>query len=221
MYKIIYLTVVFFMFTIELMSQNIHKISYGVEYLGYSIDTTNVESAVLQYLLKDENTSKQFLNNKDILFELYFNRNQSIFISIDLLEKDDDSKSISGKSKISEYAYSLKKNQLYEKNYSKFIQIKTPAYDWKILDEYKYILGYKCQKAIINDYSKSKPKIVAWFTEEIPLPYGPVNFYGLPGIILELDRSDRRVYAQKIEETNFSDMNEFLDEKKFSFNEKE
>lgn len=199
-------------------AQVVSKISYKVEYLRYSVDTTNVEPDVLSFLIKDENESKRFLNSQNALFELFFDKNQSLFISIELLNRDDDLIPVSLKSKVSEYVYSSSSNNLYSKNHSKFVKIETPVYNWEIKDDFKTILGYKCQKAVIYNYSKSKPIITAWFTENIPLPYGPSNFFGTPGIILELNRYDRVIYATDIENTNFMDMNELFKEKKLTIN---
>ncbi|HFX17973.1 MAG TPA: GLPGLI family protein [Flavobacteriales bacterium] len=56
--------------------------------------------------------------------------------------------------------------------------------DWTINYEKKMIGGYKCYKA-----TKKCPcgrDIVAWFTPEIPLPFGPAGYAGTPGLILQL-----------------------------------
>jgi GLPGLI family protein len=61
-----------------------------------------------------------------------------------------------------------------------------PAYKWKILSEIRDIQGYICMSAETTDTLKGQ-RVVAWFTTELPLPYGPEQYGGLPGIILELD----------------------------------
>lgn len=55
--------------------------------------------------------------------------------------------------------------------------------DWKLEDKYKTISGYECQKASVTFRGRNYD---AWFTTEIPLPYGPWKFGGLPGLILEI-----------------------------------
>lgn len=201
-------------------SQNVYKIDYGVEYLNYSVDTLEVDPAVKSYLIQNENDSKKFLSSSRTLFELYFDRNKSVFINVEVMETDDQSKSVTLLSKVSEYAYSAKKQQLFSKNDSRFIQIEPHIQNWEIIEETKNILGYRCKKAIIKDYSKSKPKITAWFTEEIPMPYGPVNFYGLPGIILELNRYDRRIYALEVMQTDINSISDILKKKRLKIIEK-
>lgn len=54
--------------------------------------------------------------------------------------------------------------------------------NWQIENTRKKINGYDCRKAIII---YGKKKIIAWYTEEIPISEGPYAFKGLPGLILE------------------------------------
>ena len=56
--------------------------------------------------------------------------------------------------------------------------------DWTISYEKKYIGGYKCYKA--TKKCKCGKDIVAWFTPEIPVPFGPAGYAGTPGLILQL-----------------------------------
>ncbi len=71
-------------------------------------------------------------------------------------------------------------------------------YAWKITGEQKELLGYTCQKAILQDTAQN---LVAWFTPQIPLPNGPDAYGQLPGMILEtnIDDGKRTVVASKID----------------------
>lgn len=71
---------------------------------------------------------------------------------------------------------------------------------WRILNELKDVAGHICMKAITNDPIK-KQKVVAWFAQDIPHNGGPERYFGLPGMILELDLNDGAVVisAEKIE----------------------
>lgn len=60
---------------------------------------------------------------------------------------------------------------------------------WKILSEIKDIEGYVCMSAETRDTIKGQ-RIVAWFTDQIPVPAGPEMSGGLPGMILELEVND-------------------------------
>ncbi|WP_329903899.1 GLPGLI family protein [Porphyromonas pogonae] len=60
---------------------------------------------------------------------------------------------------------------------------KTPTQQWTLAPGDSIIAGYKCKKATTafrgRDY-------VAWYTEEVELPFGPYLFGGLPGLIFKL-----------------------------------
>lgn len=60
---------------------------------------------------------------------------------------------------------------------------------WKILNEIKDVAGFICMKAETTDSIKNY-KIIAWFTDALPLSTGPEEFDGLPGTILELIKND-------------------------------
>ena len=56
-------------------------------------------------------------------------------------------------------------------------------WDWKITNETKEILGFKCKKATSNAFGYL---FIAWFTEDVAINAGPEKFDGLPGLILNL-----------------------------------
>jgi len=62
--------------------------------------------------------------------------------------------------------------------------------DWIVLDESREIGGMKCQKAKASVHGR---EYEAWFSGEIPLPYGPWKLQGLPGLILEARSTDGSV----------------------------
>ncbi len=66
---------------------------------------------------------------------------------------------------------------------------------WKIGDQIKEIAGHLCSKATTTDELK-KQSITAWFAQDIPVPAGPERFYGLPGLILELDINEGDVIIE-------------------------
>jgi len=64
--------------------------------------------------------------------------------------------------------------------------------DWKVIEEFKDISGFKCQKA--TGFFRGR-EYTAWFTSEIPVPFGPWKLHGLSGLILEAYDTDQMIYV--------------------------
>ena len=67
--------------------------------------------------------------------------------------------------------------------------------NWKISDSTKTFGSYPVQKAVTEFGGRNW---VAWFTQDIPIPYGPYKFNGLPGLILELYDSKKEYYFKLV-----------------------
>lgn len=83
-------------------------------------------------------------------------------------------------------SFNRKKNKftIYRKLASNFYSYEqNNNIKWTIHNEKKYIGNFIAQKAI-GKYGGRE--WTAWFTNEIPFPYGPYVFYGLPGLILQI-----------------------------------
>lgn len=115
------------------------------------------------------------------------------------------------------------KNQadLYGKLF--LIQDSLKTIDWKITDDIKMIGKHTCFKATAiiknrglptnfrpgeqqTDDLKEERKIgdemiivTAWFTLDIPVSQGPAMYYGLPGLILEVNAGNTTILCSKIE----------------------
>lgn len=76
-------------------------------------------------------------------------------------------------------------------------------FDWKIEDNVnKNILGYNCIKATTKFRGRN---YVVFFTKDIPIPDGPWKFNGLPGLILEVNEQDNRIYYLATEITSIDE----------------
>jgi Protein of unknown function (Porph_ging). len=64
-----------------------------------------------------------------------------------------------------------------------------PKFNWKLENEEKNIIGYKCKKATGQYRGRN---YIAWYAEEIPINNGPYIFEGLPGLILEAEDLDQK-----------------------------
>jgi len=81
---------------------------------------------------------------------------------------------------------------------------------WVITQETKQIAGYSCTKATTKFRGR---EWIAWFTSEIPLPFGPWKLNGLPGLILEAsDTTNKYTFLA----TNIENVESGLFEKDFS-----
>ena len=85
--------------------------------------------------------------------------------------------------------------------------------DWKLGKETKQIGSYTCYKAttkrqiITRTVSTEKEsvqdtieiEVVAWYTPQIPLSHGPDIYWGLPGLIMEINTDKTTILCTKIE----------------------
>lgn len=132
--------------------------------------------------------------------KMYFNANESLLTNLE---------------EASEYGWSSRTEDYFiYRNYSQekkieiiemlgktyVIEDSLRAPNWKVLNQIKDVAGYICMKAVSEDTVKHQ-KITAWFTGDIPVSAGPERYYGLPGMILELEINDGDVVitASKVE----------------------
>lgn len=103
------------------------------------------------------------------------------------------------------YMDNLNNIEYFKKNNGALIKSEIKDKNWEITTETKTIDNYKCYKAIYKyEYQardlKTKTRIItAWFTPALPFRYGPKNYNGLPGLILELQDWNTTFLATKIE----------------------
>jgi GLPGLI family protein len=99
-------------------------------------------------------------------------------------------------------------NNLQDQTYLKYMDQMGKTYvvrgnlnppKWRVMNEIRDILGHMCMKAVSEDPIKGQ-KITAWFASDIPVPIGPEEQFGLPGLILAYDINDGMliVEAEKI-----------------------
>lgn len=146
---------------------------------------------------------------KDLSFELVFNKYESVFKVAKQLSQDYDNyyvKSaigIAGKGVY--YSNFIDKEKLIYKDFlgdEFLIEVPFNDYNWIITKDTKIISGYTCYKATMEiketDIHPSGIKIVAWFTNELPAPFGPKGYGGLPGLILELNENNLSFLVSQI-----------------------
>jgi len=67
--------------------------------------------------------------------------------------------------------------------------------NWKLIPERKKIGEYVCMKATVIHEGD---EVTAWFTPQIPVPAGPAEYYGLPGLVLAVERLDETIFLASV-----------------------
>ena len=106
----------------------------------------------------------------------------------------------------------LQEQEMMGKEY--LIKDKSEPFEWVLSEETKKIGNYTAQKASFTKIVDSKRfstgmtemenvkdtlQVTVWFTPEIPVSHGPEYYFGLPGLILEVQNQGRTLICEKIE----------------------
>jgi GLPGLI family protein len=152
----------------------------------------------------------------DRTFFLDFTTHESVYKEKQKLSKPGGRFSMSGQDRLlyknlNEKIY-VEKKPLFQEIYR--IIDTLPDYKWKITGETKKIGNYTVIKAVGKEkvqrlkpspkdkqkdeleWEEKEKELVAWFTPEIPIQNGPSKYWGLPGLIMQLDK-DGEVYLLK------------------------
>ena len=184
--------------------------------ISYTIQVTNIDFSKIE---NDSTTSievknivnKVFKDTKPVTAVLNFINNESLY-ELDLIneiaiENDREinlTKIMARDGKY--YVNNALKEILHEENFvGDLFLIKYQPKNWKLSQETKQIGNYTCFKAVTIRKAKDKEgndedKIIeAWYTPEIPVNFGPKEYNGLPGLILEVQEGKLNIVASKIE----------------------
>ena len=110
---------------------------------------------------------------------------------------------LAGKGKF--YVNNSLKEYLYQKDFmGDLFLITHQPIKWQLSQEEKQIGNYTCYKAttiktVENRKGAFEREITAWYTPQIPVNFGPKEYNGLPGLILELTQVKLTFSAIKIE----------------------
>lgn len=80
--------------------------------------------------------------------------------------------------------------QYFDSAFMSLLTYKEPVIkDWKLINETKVINTINCKKAEVTFKGRNW---IAWYSTDIPFPYGPMKFSGLPGLIIKItdDKGD-------------------------------
>ncbi|MGV8945790.1 MAG: GLPGLI family protein [Lutibacter sp.] len=185
------------------------KISYTVQ--ATNIDFSKIENDSTKSIEVKNMVYKVFEDTKPVEAVLNFINNESIY-ELDLINE----MAIENESKINltkimarsgkYYVNNVSKEILHEENFTgDLFLIKYQPKVWELSQETKQIGNYTCFKAVIIRKTKDKEgnevdKIIeAWYTPQIPVNFGPKEYNGLPGLILEVQEGKLNIVASKIE----------------------
>ena len=147
-------------------------------------------------------------------YKMKFNDSLSFSLETDIKKTSDKSVNITEQKGVSRvsfvgrknltpqyYYHNRSKNEFYfRKNYyneTLLVKEEEQDWDWILTEETQLIGRFVCKKATTKFRGRN---YTAWYTEQIPLPYGPWKLNGLPGLILEAYDDDGvfQLYATRI-----------------------
>ncbi len=202
--------------TSVVFSQNTKKATYSIV-TSENEKTKNLPEHLKKTIQDAEDASE------NLLPILIFNDSISVF----KLEENtiiDNDLSVITVCKCKKPVFTLAKKNIVLRNNTNSIAVKEDEYiiidslqtKWDITSESKKIGNFKCYKAtqeITNISSQKnadgnvrifKRTLIAWFSPEIPYPFGPAGYGGLPGLILELQDENKLFGLQKLESVSAS-----------------
>ena len=172
------------------------KITYDIAQIEY---TDQGKNADFTNMLK---TAKQQQ------YQLLFNKEYTSFTLVDYMDDDSSSPFYNSLAKTyvsyADFYFDYKnKDEIEDIGDGTLLEQKIPELDWKITSESRTIDQYQCYKATYSFDYMSRGKtvtrvIIAWFAPSLPYSFGPKQYYGLPGLILELTDRNITFLASKI-----------------------
>lgn len=146
---------------------------------------TNKEVELMSFLLKYNHSKSYFKKNKNLIIDEFRAKLASVYVGANkVLHQFLDNKQTVYNKQIS--------NKMYQ------VIDTTLMRNWNLTNETKKIEGYTCYKAELtqfNERAQNNYIITAWYTPEIPAPFGPIGYGGLPGLILELKNKNGFIFS--------------------------
>lgn len=197
---------------VVLQAQNIelvevtYKLQINLNTLTESVQTNYTPS-------QQESIKREYKKRSQLDYTLLFNNNEALFFLSDSIvslyhdNNDNILKKFIKTAKNKKYYKNIQQNKsIFQKEVGgESLLITAPFNDlnWQLTNTSKKIGNYMCYRAVLKDGHNQllydeKMVIEAWYTPEIPIPFGPFSFEGLPGLILELQLGRNVYYAANI-----------------------
>lgn len=197
-------TFLFFIISATFFSQNISgKVTYQITTKPFAekrIDSItkkiNIKNKKLRNMVKS-----MFKDMPDITSFLDFNKNESLYYLEDKMDNSSRrtiniNRIIAGGDNKTYNNVRTKEHFRTSDTFGEPLLIEILPQQWQITQESKKIGKYLCFKATTqieqeNRKGKYIKTVIAWFTPQIPVSFGPKSYAGLPGLILEV--KDKRI----------------------------
>lgn len=201
----LYIVLVMFLFKMSSYSQ----IRTGIINYEISVNTEELIEGLQEEKFPSDHKEfmiSTFKNSKNINYQLHFNNEISNFSYIKSLHVEDKldfnfTLSIFGEDS---YFTDIKSKKILKDNtYLENKLIEYQTYKWEITTKTRKIGKYLCYMAtaieqVERDGKINKTKVIAWFTTDIPISFGPKTYSGLPGLVLEVNIGIITIKATKI-----------------------
>lgn len=195
--------VLFLFVTVITLSQS--RITYNV-----SFNKPNFSDLKKKISKQRFNRIKQAIReSEDVEATLLYKNNKSLYYLKDKMRNDSQkkinfTKLFAGNNK-KFYADYENKDFFYQIDIlGENILVEILPINWKLTQKTKKIGKYLCYKAINLD-SKNQ-QTIAWYTLDVPIKAGPKKYYGLPGLIIELQESSNYIFRVTKIELNVKDI---------------
>lgn len=214
--KHILLNIVIFLITITLNAQDFQGVATYKSHrkVDLKLDEKTSKNPEIEKQIQDQ-LREQFQQE----YTLTFNKNESLYKKNEKLAKpnpiasgiqitvDDGSDLIYKNIKDNRFT---NQTEIYGKQF--LIKDNLKDKNWELVDETKNIGEYTCFKATFNEEyttqtitsegemeSVTKERTTtAWYTPQIPISNGPAEFFGLPGLVLEINDGELTLVCTKI-----------------------
>lgn len=172
------------LFHIQIVAQNQNHTNIKATYHQYfkykTLDSIKVAKEFRQQYLDAISQKK--------LFELIISDKKSKYSETPIINNQQGNLIFKTSSSQGDIYKDLEKNIIfYEMNFPKSLFVKDTLSDlnWYLIPESDSIInGFPVNQATAKH---NDSEVKAWFTNKIPIPDGPSEFYGLPGLIVELE----------------------------------
>lgn len=213
---------------IETHAQKISgEITYDEEFVSMSIDTSQIQNDYTKsIILHQMEGMKKALSGEKALYILNFNNTEALFKPIPMMTNDANPFL---KLAVPQTVYytnledgeNFEQIEFYGETYR--IVKKKKILEWTVTGKSKNILGYLCYHATTKIKRHSGLiTIEAWFTNEIPISFGPKGYSGLPGLILGIKELGRYMFAKEIKlskknvDIELSEVGKLISEEEFN-----